>query len=224
MPQVRLPFIPFNFLNDGSSPVPTGQYEPITGLELPSGLTPGAWFDVTEQEANALSDTNVGTLHNGRYQWLLMDPNAVNSGNGALTRGQALFWLLGGTTQYEVTNIEPVGGTAVPAAIFLHSQSGAAPVTPGQWFFAQLVHPGRATVKMASVLSNPAPAAWDSIAAANLGAGADAGLFDDIGGAGNPNFTQEGQAFGTFVGVAETAPVASGLVVVEIRRPGPVMN
>jgi hypothetical protein len=223
MPQVRLPFIPSGALNTANSTVQTGQAEPITGLELPSGATPGMWFDMTESEAQAYSNTTVGTLHAGRYQWVQLSASAVITGNGKLVRGQALFLVPSSSLppQYVVTNVPP-NATSFPAShIFLNTlNTGAFPVTPGNWFFAQVVAPGRATVQMAATITAGAPAIGDTIGGRLAGfGGVDAGLWDDYQGTdattGNP------AEMGSFIGTAESVPAANALVVVDIQKAGP---
>lgn len=228
MPQVRLPFIPSGYLNTANSPVVTGQYEPITGLPLPSGISAGAWFDMTESEAQAYSNTNVGTLHAGRYQWVQLSSTAVITGNGALATGQALFLAPEATLnllppQYIVTNVPPNNSSFPASHIFLNTAPGGSfPVTPGNWFFAQVVAPGRATVQMAATLSAGAFAIGDTIAGRQAGyGGVDQGLWDDIQ---DLDFTTTlGAIIGSAIGFAETLPAASALVVVNIKKAGPAI-
>lgn len=218
MPLKRLEAILPGALNVANSPVQTGQYEPITGLELPSGLAPGDYFDLTETEANNYSNTTVGTLHCGRYMWVQLDSSAVKSGNGALQVGQLLWWKTPGS--YIVTNVEPTGASQL-AGIFLNNNT-TFPVTPGNWFFMQVVAPGRASIKMRATISNTGPAVGDAVFTAGAGAGADASLSDDIGGTGTPpTLANIANYIGRFIGIAETAPSNGSLTVVQIRTPGP---
>ena len=227
MPQVRLPFIPSGALNTANSIVDTGQYEPITGLPLPSGISPGAWFDMTESEAQAYSNTTVGTLHAGRYQWVQLSSTAVITGNGALATGQALFLAPNATLNtlppsYVVTNVPP-NATSFPAShIFLNTAPGGTfPVTPGNWFFAQVVAPGRATVLMAATQTAGAFAIGDTISGRQAGfGGVDQGLWDDIADAAFTAVTGPIDIY-SGVGTALTLPAASALVVISINRAGP---
>jgi hypothetical protein len=225
MPQVRLPFIPSGALNTANSPGQTGQQEPITGLNLPSGLSPGAWFDMTESEAQAYSNTTVGTLHAGRYQWVQLSSTAVIAGNGALQRGQALFAVPSSALPpaYVVTNVPPAAAAAAQPGIgvFLNTAPGGTfPVTPGNWFFMQVIAPGRATVKMRAAITNAAPAVGDPISVALVGPGvADSGLFDDV--VPPASLTASAEVLASFVGSAEAAPANGALVIVDIRVPGP---
>jgi hypothetical protein len=227
-PQVRLPFIPSGFLNTANSPVQTGQFEPITGIELPSGISPGAWFDMTESEAQAYSSTNAALqqLHCGRYQWVQLASSAVITGNGKLQLGQALFAVPSSVLppSYVVTNVPP-NATSFPAShIFINTlNTGPFPVTPGNWFFAQVIAPGRATVLLAATQSAGAFAIGDTIAGRIAGfGGVDAGLWDDI-----QDFsptTSTGADIFSGVGVAETLPAASALIVIDINRAGPFIQ
>src|SRR5208337_116405 len=227
MPQVRLPFIPSGALNTANSIVYTGQYEPITLLPLPSGLTPGAWFDMTESEAQAYSNTAVGTLHAGRYQWVQLSSSAVITGNGALATGQALFLAPEATLnllppQYIVTNVPP-NATSFPAShVFLNTAPGGTnPVTPGNWFFAQVIAPGRATVLMAATLTNVTLLAIGDLIAGRFAGfgGVDQGLWDDVND--TDLTTQIGADIFSGVGTALTLPAASASVVISINRAGP---
>lgn len=229
MPQVRLPFIPSGFLNTANSVVDTGQYEPITGLPLPSGITPGAWFDMTEDEAQRYSNTAIGTLHSGRYQWVQLSATAVNAlpnaNTGGLQRGQGLFWVPASTLpqSYIVTNV-PVNATSSPVAgVFLNTPiiataQGIAPVTPGNWFFMQtFAGPGRATVKLRATITATAPAIGDTIAGALVASGgADSALFDDISGV--DETTSIGAEIGAAVGTSEAAPSNGALIIIDIVR------
>ena len=219
-PQVRLPFIPGGFLNSANSPVVTGQYEPITGLPLPSGASAGMWFDMTEGEAQAYSNGGTGLqlLHAGRYQWVQLSSSALASGTGSLKLGQGLFWVPSSNTpqQYVVTNVPVNSTSAPPAGVFLNTATaGAYPVTPGNWFFMQsFAAPGRATVQLVSAITNGSPAIGDTIVLALEAAGAaNTGLFDDPGDSADATAAQ----LVSVIGSAETAPASGGLVVVDIR-------
>lgn len=76
MPQLQSPTTWFG-LNGANEPSLSGISDIRTGQPVfAGGLLPGAWFDLTEQEANALSWTDIGTLHTGRYRWVQVDPAA----------------------------------------------------------------------------------------------------------------------------------------------------
>lgn len=223
MPAKRLEFLkgPLNTSNDTTA---GGMVEPITGLPLYGGLAPGDYFDMTREEALRYSNTTVGTLLEGRYMRVQLDVGAVVAGNGILVLGQGLFWKLGNAAnKYLVTNVNPGGAVSAPVAgIFLNTgPAGAFPVTPGNWFFMQVISPGRATVKMAATLTSGALAAWDAINCKIGAAAVDAALFDDSNSV-DLTTTIVAAAAAT-IGFAETAPVASGLVVVDINKAGPAV-
>jgi hypothetical protein len=224
-PQVRLPFIPSGNLNTANSPVDTGQYEPITGLPLPSGISPGAWFDMTESEAQAYSkifggSTGLQQLHAGRYQWVQLSSTALVSGTGQLQLGQALLWVVSAASTlppgYIVTNVPSNATSALAAGVCINTvSSGKYPVTPGNWFFMQsFAGPGRATVLMRAAITAGSPAIGDTIVAlATAAGGADTGLFDDIQGA-----TVSASELGSVIGTAEAVPADSTLLLVDIVR------
>ena len=65
-------------LNGGTLTSPSGLTDSRTGQPFPGGgLNVGDYFDLTEQEANQLSDTAVGTLHSGRYRFVQIDSGAT---------------------------------------------------------------------------------------------------------------------------------------------------
>jgi hypothetical protein len=81
-------------LNQANSASSSGQTDLRTGLALQGGnLVPGDYFDLTEAEANALSYTTTGTLHAGRYRWVLVDSAAtaanVKTGTVGLLRSHS---------------------------------------------------------------------------------------------------------------------------------------
>jgi hypothetical protein len=68
-------------INNANFTSPTALTDPRTGLPFAAGgLNLGDYFDLTEQEANSASYTTNGTLHSGRYRFVLVDSGA-NSTN-----------------------------------------------------------------------------------------------------------------------------------------------
>lgn len=212
MPNNRSVFIHGN-LNDANDTSYTGMSEPITGLQLPSGLVLGDFTQWTPAEVVRYTNTAVGTLYSGWYQRVYLDPTAAT-----LKRGQLLWWVQGGTYKHQVTNVEPADLTPL-AGIYINSDTGGvAPVTPGNFFFMQAFQTGGlATVLMASVLTG-VPVAGQSVFAAGLGAGADNATCDIFDGAGNPDLATVGNMLNRFVGKAMALPVAGGLL--KISLPG----
>lgn len=212
MPNTRLVFMPGN-LNDSNDTVASGLAEPITGLELTSGLVLGQFTDWTNAEVAKYTKTSIGTLYAGRYMRVRMDPSATT-----LKRGQLLWWVTGGTYRHTVTNVEPADLTPL-AGIYLNSDAGGSnPVTAGNFFWMQAFGVGgQATVLLASALTG-VPAIGQSVYAAGIGAGADNATCDVFDGAGNPDLTTVANMDNRFVGKALVLPVAG--TAIKISLPG----
>ena len=73
------PIIPiWGGLNTANSPSSTGLVDPVTNQQYNTGgLNAGDYFDLTEKEANTLSNTTVGTCHAGRYRYVQLDSGAT---------------------------------------------------------------------------------------------------------------------------------------------------
>lgn len=72
------------------------------------GLNLGDYFDLTEKEANNLSDTLIGLLHWGRYRLVQLDANATQSDVAA---GTAAFFAKGKSVQNVVIATAGTGQT-----------------------------------------------------------------------------------------------------------------
>jgi hypothetical protein len=121
-------------LNQANSSSSSGQTDLRTGVALQGGnLVPGDYFDLTEAEANALSYTTTGTLHAGRYRWVLVDSAAtaanVKTGTVGLLRSLALGPNV--VTSYDQGLGGGVTAGVSRAVVFLNS------VTPGNYGFVQ---------------------------------------------------------------------------------------
>jgi hypothetical protein len=67
-------------LNSGTLTSPTGLTDLRTGLPFAAGgLNIGDYFDLTDGEALALSNTTVGTLRGGRYRFVQIDSGATSA-------------------------------------------------------------------------------------------------------------------------------------------------
>lgn len=65
-------------LNTANSPSSTGLVDPVTNQQYNTGgLNVGDYFDLTEKEANTVSNTNVGLCHAGRYRFVQLDSGAT---------------------------------------------------------------------------------------------------------------------------------------------------
>jgi hypothetical protein len=75
----KQPIIPiWGGLNTANSPSATGLLDPVTNQQYNTGgLNRGDYFDLTEQEANTLSNTTVGLCHAGRYRYVQLDSGAT---------------------------------------------------------------------------------------------------------------------------------------------------
>lgn len=79
MPQQ--PIIPiWGGLNTTNSPSATGLVDPVTNQQYNTGgLEVGDYFDLTEKQANDLSNTTVGVCHSGRYRYVKLDSGATSA-------------------------------------------------------------------------------------------------------------------------------------------------
>lgn len=206
-----------SFLNTASYASMFGLTEPITQQPQGSALVLGAFEELTRSEALKLSDTSVGTLLEGTYQFAYM--NASASFGASLKRGQLLFWVLGGTYVHEVTNVEPTGKSMV-AGIYTGpvGTDARAPSLTSPFFFMQAFRDGVANILFRTTLSNSAPAVGDSIFTAGAGAGTDNAQADDLGGTGTPpTLANVANYISRYLGVAETAPVGGAISKVQLR-------
>lgn len=197
-------------MNSFVSPVSTGLQEPITGQQQMSGLVLGDFVEMTRSEALAKSDSSVGTLFEGTYQWVYLDPSAAT-----LKRGQILFWVLGGTYAHQVTNVEPTGVSMI-AGIYLGPATGTAgaPSTTNPFFWMQAFQNGVASILFRTTLGNGSPAIGDSVFTAGAGAGTDNATADDLGAV---TLANSANYMGRFIGVAEVAPAGATISKVELR-------
>lgn len=89
---------------------------------------PGDHFVLDEAGALAASNTNIGTLHGGYFQYVLLDASAT-----ALYLGQTLYWKMTSNTSgvYTVTNVQ-TGNTPNFAGVLLNPNW-----TPGNYSWIQ---------------------------------------------------------------------------------------
>ncbi len=65
-------------LNTANSPSATGLLDTVTNQQYNTGgLNVGDYFDLTEKEANSLSNTTTGLCHSGRYRYVQLDSGAT---------------------------------------------------------------------------------------------------------------------------------------------------
>lgn len=133
-------------LNAANFQSPTGNVDLRTGLPQYGGaLNLGEYFDLTEAEANQLSDTDTGTLHAGRYRFVQVDSAATAANVKTGTVG-----LMASLSQgiNVVTSFDKKLGTGLHQVVFLNS------ITPGYYGFVQEL--GDASVLMGGTASGAA--------------------------------------------------------------------
>lgn len=151
-------------LNALNSPSPTGWADPETSQPYyAGGLNQGLYFDLTDAEALALSDTAVGTLYEGRYRLVQLDSGAT-AANVAVGRIGLMKTVAGGVNL--VTSYDQGLAAGLRPVVFLCA------VTPGNYCFVQEL--GTATVQFAASLT-AGQAAGDIIVSAATGVANDEG-------------------------------------------------
>ena len=192
MPKIQslTTYFALNASNDTSQ---SGVTDLVTGqpIMVPD-LDVGVYFDLTEAEANQLSYTTAGTLHQGRYRRVLVDSGAT----AANVQTGTLAYL---TTVAKgvncVTSYDKALSTSLCLGVFLNA------VTPGNYGFIQ-------ESGDANVLGN-----------GTIGSGNSVGQYVASTTGGTIN-TSSGAGFGiTTVGVATSTPTASTLSRVELMLP-----
>jgi hypothetical protein len=214
MPLLQSPTTWFavNSCNDTS---PSGVTDQVTGQPIYIGdLNRGVYFDLTNEEAAALSDTvsPLVKLYAGRYRRVQVDSGAtaanVKTGTIGLMPSLAAMSQdvapVGVPTENVVTSYDqPIGNTAggVRPVVFLNA------ITPGNFGFVQEL--GIATVLGKSGLTAAAPAVGDVIVSTT------SGLVDDPTQSGSPTYA----TLKTVLGQAVDLPVSNGLFRVALNLP-----
>lgn len=201
-------------LNDINDSVLQGQIQTVpggtaTGCNQGIQDLPGDRLVLSTADALALSDTTVGTLFSGMYQYV----QTTSTSTASPTRGLLAFWntaLESTGSPYIVTGDESQAqGVGLRQGVFVNS------ITKGNWGFTQIL--GKASIKARAVFTGPTPAQGQGAYCAAAGAGADVGTFDIFGGdAGNPNFDQVDKMITRFLGVTEALPVAGTVTTVDL--------
>jgi len=108
---------------------PSGFVDSRTGAAIyAGGLNLGDYFDLTEQEANRLSQTSVGTLHAGRYGMVQVDSGATQA---YVKTGAIGLMVAGGQPNLNLVTSYDKGITGAHPVIFLNA------ITAGQYGFVQ---------------------------------------------------------------------------------------
>jgi hypothetical protein len=114
-------------LNNANNASETGITDVNTGQPIAAGgLNRGAYFDVTEQEANQASFATNGICHSGRYRWVLLDSGATAAN---VKTGTVGYLRAGSFVQGVVITTAGTGATAgtytIPATVGSGGGSGA---------------------------------------------------------------------------------------------------
>ena len=160
---------------------------------------PGDRLLVGEADALALSDLTVGTLYGGLYQYVLTLTTSV----APFTRGLACFW----DTTVANSIYRVIADESGPQGVGLFAGVTINTITRGNAHWVQCA--GRVSVRMRAVFTG-VPSDGCAVYLGAVGAG-EPGVFDVLDGAANPTFTQVGDMFNRYVGVARGLPVAAGI-------------
>jgi hypothetical protein len=187
------PFL--DLINDAyiGSPVSTG-----TGAQPYPGQL-GAFMELTEAEANAASSGQTITLHSGIYQYVQFYASSTSTP----LQGGVVFWQT--RSGYIVTSDVPTQGFGFWCGVILNKQP-----TKGNYGWIQVA--GAANVKFKSSLTAATPAAGDVVIIDQSATTAGA-YGDDPTQSGGPTTYS---LFKSVLGIAETAPVASTISVVDL--------
>lgn len=170
-----------------------------SGLNIGQGMqdSPGDRMVLGEEDAAALAKTSVGTLFGMMLQYV----RTPTGSNATPTINRAMFWDTSvANSQFQATPDESgTTGAALLAGICINT------LTKGNFWWVCTA--GRVRAKFRAALTG-IPGAGQATYLAAAGAGADVGSFDVLDGAGNPTFTQMGNALNRYTGPAQELPVA----------------
>jgi hypothetical protein len=112
------------YINNAASTSPTGSVEAVTGLPIQTGVTVGTFFEISAAEAAQLSYTPWGTLYDGIYMWVKLDPTVVTA---PIPLGTAVSWLTSSETAGQATQVTTLNTTtnADFAGVTIDSNFGA---------------------------------------------------------------------------------------------------
>lgn len=168
-----------------------------SGLNISQGIQtlPGDRMVVGEEDIAALTNTTIGTLFGGIYTYV----RTPTGSTATPTIKRAMFWDTSvAASQFQATPDESgTTGVTLFAGVSINT------LTKGNSWWLQSA--GRVTGLFRAVLTG-VPSAGSAVFLAAAGAGADVGTFDVLDGAGNPTFTQMGNALVRYVGPAQTQP------------------
>jgi len=154
-------YFALNASNDAS---PSGVVDQVTNQPVfVPDLDLGVYFDLTEAEANSLSQTSVGTLHSGRYRRVKVDSGATAANIKTGTIG--LLAVPGSPLSMNVVTSYDIGDIGVRPVVFLNA------ITPGNYGFIQEL--GVATVLYGASFTKSPAAKGDFIDSATGGVATD---------------------------------------------------
>src|SRR5262249_4111216 len=118
-------------LNACDDPSPSGIMSRRTRQPVHAGgLNVGDYFDLTEREANDLSDTDNGLLHAGRYRRIFVDPGATAEN---IRAGRIGGISAGYLDINRITTIDPAGNSIWRGRLVMFLNT----ITPGHYGFIQ---------------------------------------------------------------------------------------
>lgn len=202
-------------LNDVNLSAAQGTINTIPGTPTTTGINqgaqdiPGDRLVLSTADALALSDTTVGTLFSGMYQFI----QTTSTATAAFARGRIFFWN---------TALESTGSPYIVTAdetqaqgVGLWSGIGLNTVTAGNFGWMQIL--GKASIRSRTAFTGPTPAQGIGAYCAGAGAGTDVGTFDIFNGdASNPTFQQVDQMIVRYLGVTEALPVGATITTVDL--------
>lgn len=206
-------FVNARRLNDVDDSVLQGAIQTVPGGSA-SGVNqgiqdlPGDRIVLSTADALALSDTAVGTLFSGMYEYV----RTTSTSTALPAVGLLAFWntaLESVGNPYIVTGDETQAqGVALRAGVFIN------PIIKGDWGWIQIA--GKASIKSRAVLTGTA-AQGVAAYAAGAGAGADVGTFDVLNAVATAvTETLLSQFMVRFLGVTEALPVAGTVTTVDL--------
>ena len=169
---------------------------------------PGDRWSLDEDTAISLSDTTIGTLHNGFYMYIGSSLTSV----ATISRGHFVFWDTSVADDlYQVTPDESgAQGVGLPAGIAINT------ITPGNWGIIQIS--GVSSIKFRSVLTGVATNGG-AVYLAAAGAGTDVGTVDQFAGDGNPaTMALASTLTHRFMGTAQGLPTAGAISLVALKN------
>jgi hypothetical protein len=169
------------------------------GLNISAGMQdiPGDRMVLGEEDAAAVTNTAIGTLYGGLYQYVVTKLTST----ATPTINRAMFWDTAVANSTFQTTPDESGSQGVAPFAGVNIQT----LTKGNAWWIQSA--GRVAAKFVSVFTG-IPSNGCPVYLAAAGAGADVASFDVLDGAGNPTFTQVGQMLQRYVGWAQGLPAA----------------